>query len=80
MAVYMQDRACLFGQAIDGAMCVNPLGEIVREEWLCAAGICREMRPVGADFVIVGTGFVIVGADFIIVGAGSEPAPTGHGH
>lgn len=36
-----QDRACLFGEVVDGEMRLNDAGRIVREEWLRTA----EIRP-----------------------------------
>ncbi len=34
VTICTQNRACLFGEVVDGQMRVNELGEIVREEWL----------------------------------------------
>jgi hypothetical protein len=39
--VYFDDctwqRECLFGEVVDGAMCLNGHGEKVQEEWLLTA-------------------------------------------
>lgn len=32
-------RKCLFGKVVNGEIRLSPLGEIVREEWLCSANI-----------------------------------------
>jgi len=37
-------RECLFGQIIDGEMCLNALGEIVRDEWEKSAAIRAEIE------------------------------------
>lgn len=38
------ERRCLFGDVVDGAMHLNPLGDIVAQEWMRTADIRREMR------------------------------------
>ncbi|MGZ9214886.1 MAG: transposase, partial [Candidatus Binatia bacterium] len=30
----VHDRACLFGEVVDGVMCLSELGRIVTSEWL----------------------------------------------
>jgi len=46
-------RAMLFGQVVDGEMVLNPLGEIVREEWFRSAEIRAEIELFPAEFVVM---------------------------
>jgi putative transposase len=48
-----QDRACLFGEVIDGEMRVNEYGIIVQEEWFRSADIRREIRLYPDEFVVM---------------------------
>ena len=40
----VQNRACLFGDVVDGQMVVNPLGRIVADEWIKTADIRNEIK------------------------------------
>ena len=40
----VQNRACLFGDVVDGQMVVNPLGRIVADEWIKTADIRNEIE------------------------------------
>lgn len=37
ITIVTQDRACLFGEVVDGKMCLNEVGHIVRDEWMKTA-------------------------------------------
>jgi REP element-mobilizing transposase RayT len=37
VTIVTQDRACLFGEVVDGAMRLNEYGEIIRDEWVKSA-------------------------------------------
>lgn len=39
ITICAQDRACIFGEIVDGQMRLSPAGEIVREEWYKTAAI-----------------------------------------
>jgi len=44
VTVCTQDRACLFGDVINGEMVLNACGKIVREEWERSARVRPELR------------------------------------
>ena len=46
-------RKMLFGQVVDGEMVLNPLGEIVREEWFRSAKIRAEIELFPDEFVVM---------------------------
>jgi hypothetical protein len=63
------ERDCLFGEVVNGAVRLNPLGQIVYDEWLRSMGIRREIRLYEDEFVVMPNhlhGIVwIVGADAV---------------
>ena len=44
MTIVAYGRELLFGQMVDGKICLSEFGEIVRDEWLASADIRREIR------------------------------------
>jgi putative transposase len=60
-------RACLFGDVVEGEMRLSPLGQLVHEEWMRSIDIRKEIRLYADEFVIMPNhvhGIVwIVGAD-----------------
>ena len=48
-----QDRACLFGEVVDGEMRMNEYGQIAWEEWFRSAEIRREIRLYPDEFVVM---------------------------
>ena len=48
-----QDRACLFGEVVDGEMRLNEYGQIAWEEWFRSAEIRREIRLYPDEFVVM---------------------------
>lgn len=72
-----QDRACLFGEIVDGEMRLNDLGAIVAWTW---QDLPNHVRNVVLDAFIVMPnhvhGIIVLTDDPGVVGAGSEPAPT----
>lgn len=79
ITIVTQDRACLFGEVVDGAMRLNEYGRIVEFTWHDlvnhVAGIVLDAFVVMPNHV---HGIVILtdAPDDVTVGAGSEPAPT----
>jgi REP element-mobilizing transposase RayT len=47
------ERACLFGEIIDGVMHPNPLAEIVREQWFHTAMMRPNVRLYDSEFVVM---------------------------
>ncbi|GBC77824.1 hypothetical protein HRbin08_01306 [bacterium HR08] len=47
------DRACLFGEVVEGEMRLNALGEIVRVEWFRTAQIRPYVRLFDDEFVVM---------------------------
>lgn len=80
VTIVTQDRACLFGEVVDGEMRLNELGEIVAWTW---RDLPNHVPNVALDAFVVMPNHVhgiIVSIDApnapAPVGAGSEPAPT----
>jgi len=48
-----QDRACLFGEVVDGEVRMNEYGQIAWEEWFRSAEIRREIRLYPDEFVVM---------------------------
>jgi len=48
-----QNRACLFGEVVDGEMRLNEYGQIAWEEWFRSAEIRREIRLYPDEFVVM---------------------------
>ena len=44
VTVVTADRACLFGEVVDGTMVLSAFGQIVREEWLRTADLRSNVR------------------------------------
>ncbi len=78
-------REYLFGEVVEGEMRLNPLGEIVREEWFRSAKIRKEIHLEEDEFVVMPNhihGIVwihdVVGADGVRPDGGVRPiAPKG---
>ncbi|KPL82164.1 hypothetical protein SE15_13880 [Thermanaerothrix daxensis] len=79
ITIVTQDRACLFGEVVDGAMRLNEYGRIVEFTW---HDLVNHVTGIVLDtFVVMPNhvhGIVIItdAPDDVTVGAGSEPAPT----
>lgn len=44
VTICVQNRACLFGDIVDGEMVLNPSGQIVADEWIKTAEIRNEIE------------------------------------
>lgn len=80
VTIYVQNRECLFGEVIDGAMQLNDAGRVVAEEWVKTAEIRTEIEL--DEFVVMPNHFHaivwIVGDPVMGDHAGDRPvAPTG---
>ncbi len=79
LTVCAQDRACLFGDVVNGEMRLNECGNIVACTW---HDLVNHVSGIALDaFVVMRNhvhGVVIItdGPNVVAVGAGSEPAPT----
>jgi len=77
ITICTKDRACLFGEVVDGEMRLNALGQIVQDVW---HDLPNHVNVVLDAFVVMPNhvhGIVIIPDDtVVVVGAGSEPAPT----
>jgi len=51
--IVTQNRACLFGEVVDGAMRLNEWGKIIREEWFRSAEIRREIKLLPDELVVM---------------------------
>ncbi len=51
ITICCQDRACIFGEVIDGKMTLNDYGEIVHQEWLATEKI--RLNTVIHEFIIM---------------------------
>jgi putative transposase len=72
VTIVTHERESLFGNILDGEMCLNPLGDIVREEWLRSPQIRAEIEL--DEFVIMPNHFHAI---FSIIRTGDRPvAPT----
>lgn len=75
VTVCTQDRACLFGNVVDGEMLMNDAGRMVRAEWLA---LVARFPSIGLDaFVVMPNhvhGIIVIAED--PVGAGLVPAPA----
>jgi REP element-mobilizing transposase RayT len=76
VTICTHDRACLFGEVVDGQMRLNELGRLVEWTW---QDLPNHVANIELDAFVVMPNhvhgiIVIVGAGS--VGAGSEPAPT----
>ncbi|MFQ3589578.1 MAG: hypothetical protein SNJ67_04620, partial [Chloracidobacterium sp.] len=47
------DRACLFGEVVNGAMRLNAFGEVVRDEWFKTAEVRGYVRLDEREFVVM---------------------------
>lgn len=77
ITICTQDRACLFGDIVDGEMRLNPFGHIVLEEWQRTA-LVRPHVTLDA-FVIMPNhihGIIVINDDANPVGATRRVAPT----
>ncbi len=75
VTICTQGRACLFGEVLDGAMRLNPFGELVQMTW---HDLPHHVDDIVLDAFVVMPNHVH-GIIMIVepsVGAGSEPAPT----
>ncbi|GIV89164.1 MAG: hypothetical protein KatS3mg055_1682 [Chloroflexus sp.] len=76
ITICTKDRACLFGEVVNGEMRLNALGQIVQDVW---HDLPNHVSNVVLDaFVVMPNhvhGITII-RDDTVVGAGSEPAPT----
>ena len=76
VTICTQNRECLFGDVVDGAMRLNEFGEIVRLTW---EDLPNHVANIVLDAFVVMPNHahgVIFITDSVVVGAGSEPAPT----
>ncbi len=78
VTIVTQDRACLFGAVVDGAMRLNAFGEIVTWTWY---DLPNHAPNVALDAFVVMPNHVhgivvITDLPTITAGAGSEPVPT----
>lgn len=53
ITICTQDRACLFGEVVDGKMRLNECGNIVRHEWFRSAEIRHEIVLFPDEFVVM---------------------------
>ena len=53
ITIVTHERACLFGEVVDGKMELNAFGEIVREEWFQTAVVRPYVRLDERDFVVM---------------------------
>ena len=53
VTVVTQHREMLFGKVVEGAMVLNELGEIVKEEWLKTTSIRMEIEIDIEEFVVM---------------------------
>jgi len=53
VTVCAQDRACLFGEVVNGEMGANVFGEMVRAEWFQSAEIRQEIELFADEFVVM---------------------------
>ena len=53
VTVCAQDRACMFGEVVNGEMGVNVFGEMVRAEWFQSAEIRQEIELFADEFVVM---------------------------
>lgn len=76
ITICTQDRACLFGEIMDGAMQLNDVGRIIWQEWLNTAVVRSYARVAEEEFVVMPNH--IHGIIWIIdeVGARRRRAPT----
>ncbi len=77
ITIVTHERACLFGNVVNGAMQLNPLGEIVRAEWFKTAELRPSVQLDADEFVVMPNH--IHGIIWIVddVGARRRRAPTG---
>jgi REP element-mobilizing transposase RayT len=78
ITICTKDRACLFGEMVDGEMRLNPWGEIVREEWFKTAQLRLYVRLHDTEFVVMPNhvhGIIWI-VDDNVVGARRRRAPT----
>ncbi|ROR02911.1 hypothetical protein EDC27_0153 [Desulfosoma caldarium] len=76
VTIVTHDRACLFGQVVNGEMRLNDTGKIAREEWFAAARIRPYIRLDEHEFVVMPNH--VHGILWIVdtVGATRRVAPT----
>ncbi len=53
VTIVTQDRACLFGDVVDGQMRLNECGVIVHQEWFRSANIRHEIALYADEFVVM---------------------------
>ena len=77
VTICTQNRECLFGDVVDGAMRLNEFGEIVRLTW---EDLPNHVANIVLDAFVVmpnhAHGIIFITDSVGDVGAGSEPAPT----
>jgi hypothetical protein len=44
VTICMYNHECIFGEIVNGEMCLNEIGKIVNEEWLRTAIICPDIQ------------------------------------
>ena len=71
VTVCTYNRACLFGEIVNGEMRLNGVGQVARRVW---DGLPRHYRHVELDAVVVMPNHVH--GILTLVGAGFKPAPT----
>ena len=77
ITIRTHDRACLFGDIVDGVMQLSDLGRIVWQEWLNTAVVRPYVRVAEEEFVAMPNhvhGIIWIIAD---AGARQRRAPTG---
>ncbi len=78
VTICTHQRACLFGDVVEGAMVLNGLGEIVRDEWFKTAVVRPNVRLWDSEFVVMPNhvhGIIWI-MDDDVVGARRRRAPT----
>ncbi len=53
ITICTHDRACLFGEVVEGQMRLNDFGQVVKEEWFRSAEIRKEIRLFADEFVVM---------------------------
>ncbi len=81
VTIVTHERGCLFGKVVNGAMQLNPLGEIVRAEWFKTAELRPYVRLDEREFVVMpnhihGIIWIVDDDDNDDVGATRRVAPT----
>ncbi len=80
ITICTHDRACLFGEVVEGQMRLNDLGQVVKEEWFRSAEIRKEIRLFADEFVVMpnhihGIVWIVEHGNVGIVGAHGRAPP-----